>query len=409
MSDNFLTRIYVKQSRKVKDFDIPISKEKRCHLILTGKNGSGKTSLLYELRKAFTALENNNLPHQTFEEYSSQLEMLKSAKNNNDVPAAYLLQDNIDTLNNRFNYSGGTFLYIKNQYDLYKKIMSGKFILAFFDAKRHVELKIPTGINKVNLQKTYSLDPDINRSFIQYIVNLKADRSFARDDNDFNTVEKIDDWFNNLEKRLKYVFNEETLTLAFNRKTYNFDITIKDDENFNFNTLSDGYSAIISIITELMLRMEAHDAKAYDIEGIVVIDEIETHLHVELQKKILPFLTDFFPRIQFIVTTHSPFVLSSLSNAIICDLERKIITKDLSSYSYDAIIESYFLADKYSEEIKEKIIDFEKLIRKKNRTNEENNILKELRNYFSHSPKYLSTELRVKLQQLELMELTNNI
>ena len=51
-------------------------------------------------------------------------------------------------------------------------------------------------------------------------------------------------------------------------------------------------------------------AKMYDLQGIVLIDEIETHLHVELQKKILPFLTNFFPNIQFVITTHSPFILN---------------------------------------------------------------------------------------------------
>lgn len=41
---------------------------------------------------------------------------------------------------------------------------------------------------------------------------------------------------------------------------------------------------------------------------LFLVDEIETHLHVDLQKKVLPFLISFFPKIQFIVTTHSPFV-----------------------------------------------------------------------------------------------------
>ena len=128
-------------------------------------------------------------------------------------------------------------------------------------------------------------------------------------------------------------------------------------EPYGFDTLSDGYSAIISIVTELLLRMEAHEAKNYDMEGLVLIDEIETHLHVELQKKILPFLTNFFPKIQFIVSTHSPFVLSSISNSVICDLEKDIITSDLSGYSYDTLIESYFDSDKYSSLVKSKVLE----------------------------------------------------
>jgi predicted ATP-binding protein involved in virulence len=193
-----------------------------------------------------------------------------------------------------------------------------------------------------------------------------------------DTVKKIDNWFEKFEKRLQFIFDFEKLELKFNRKAYNFEIITDEIEPFNVNNLSDGYSAIISIVSELILRMEAHNVKAYDLEGIVIIDEIETHLHVDLQKKILPFLTDFFPKIQFIVTTHSPFVLSSISNATICDLETKIVTTDLSNYSYDALIESYFKTDKYSDEIKNKIKEFEELIEKDG---------------FDHSPKFRTVKL----------------
>ncbi len=236
----------------------------------------------------------------------------------------------------------------------------------------------------------------------QYHRNI---HSFARDDNEHETVAKISDWFKVFEDRLKSIFDDDTLKLQFDRKAYNFNIITGQGEPFNFNNLSDGYSAIISIISELILRMEAHDVKNYDLEGVVIIDEIETHLHVDLQKKILPILTDFFPKIQFIITTHSPFILSSIPNCTICDLETRIVTTDLSSYSYDALIESYFKTDKYSDEIKRKIIEFDNLTTLTSRTIEENEKLRNLRNYFAHAPKYLSKELLVKLQQIQLNEL----
>lgn len=45
----------------------------------------------------------------------------------------------------------------------------------------------------------------------------------------------------------------------------------------------------------------------YNFEGVVLIDELEAHLHIELQRKILPFLTKFFPRVQFIISAHRIF------------------------------------------------------------------------------------------------------
>ncbi len=73
----------------------------------------------------------------------------------------------------------------------------------------------------------------------------------------------------------------------------NFNILSKGREKFDFTTLSDGYSAFLNIVTEIILRMESKTPKVYDIQGIVLIDEIETHLHIDLQEKILPLLTTF--------------------------------------------------------------------------------------------------------------------
>ena len=86
-----------------------------------------------------------------------------------------------------------------------------------------------------------------------------------------------------------------------------------------------------------IIRMEKQTNHSFDfyIPGIVLIDEIEAHLHLEMQRTILGMLTAMFPNIQFIVSTHSPFILNSISNAVIYDLEKKMIVKDgLSNVPY---------------------------------------------------------------------------
>jgi predicted ATP-dependent endonuclease of OLD family len=406
MIENFITNIFIENSRNIKDLEIPLSNDVRQHLILTGKNGCGKTSLLLEINKFLSKIEDGNFPL-----YNSQKNTQKSYEQqllntNLNSENRLLFERTIKSIQDWVSDFGGTQIkFSETENAIFDKYQKGEFLLAFFDSKRHTHLNIPQGINKINLQKKYRLNEKANTNFIQYIVNLKADRSFARDDNKAEIVDKIDKWFERLENSLKKIFDVDNLELRFDRKTYNFDIIADKNTPFNFNNLSDGYSAIISIVTELLLRMEAHEVKSYDLEGIVLIDEIETHLHVDLQKKILPFLTEFFPKLQFIVTTHSPFVLSSLSNATICDLETRTVTTDLSGYSYDTLLESYFKTDKYSEEIKSKIIEFDTLTSLKEKTIEQMDQIRILRNYFAHTPKYLANELLVKLQQIELKEL----
>ena len=103
------------------------------------------------------------------------------------------------------------------------------------------------------------------------------------------------------------------------------------------------------------------DLSQYEEEGIVLIDELETHLHVELQRKILPFLTEFFPRIQFIITTHSAYILNSISYACIYDLEKQVRFTDFSSYSVDDIAEGYLDATAFSDELQKKAKRYQEL------------------------------------------------
>jgi predicted ATP-binding protein involved in virulence len=406
--ETFITKIKVNESRRVCDLEIPLCDNERQHLFITGKNGSGKTGLLIEINKFLSLIANGNYQYysKTKQELASLINYPNNIRDNSgaiqEIQKLYT-EDRIKQHQNQLgNFSGVEIAFSKSDLEIQDQYQKGEFLLADFEANRHTNLNVPQGIKKVELKQRYGLQAEANSNFIQYIVNLKADRSFARDEGEEDNAKRIDEWFDRLEKQLKSIFDEPSLKLNFDRKSYNFNINIDNCEPFDFNTLSDGYSAIISIVSELLLRMEAHNVKSYDLEGVALIDEIETHLHVDLQKRIMPFLINFFPKIQFIVTTHSPFVLSSVSNATVCDLEHKTVITDLSAYSYDALLESYFMTDKYSEIIKNKIAEYDKLSSKENKTTEDVENINLLRDYFAHAPKYLSKELFVKLQQIEL-------
>jgi predicted ATP-binding protein involved in virulence len=139
-------------------------------------------------------------------------------------------------------------------------------------------------------------------------------------------------------------------------------------------------------------------------QGLVLIDEIETHLHIDLQKKILPFLTSFFPKIQFIVTTHSPFVLTSIKDAVIYDLEHQEAIEDLSGYSVEAIIEGYFGSDKYSEALKAKVDEYEQLAKKDELSFSEEKRYKSLKKYFDDLSDVFAEELKLKIQQIRMLK-----
>lgn len=84
------------------------------------------------------------------------------------------------------------------------------------------------------------------------------------------------------------------------------------------NNLSAGYQSVLCMIMELAYRtvlLNPNIDSSEDVEGIVLIDEIDMHLHPKWQWKIIDALCATFPKVQFIVATHSPIVISSAENA----------------------------------------------------------------------------------------------
>ena len=139
---------------------------------------------------------------------------------------------------------------------------------------------------------------------------------------------------------------------------------------FDFQSLSSGYQAIFDIFADLLVRSEFFEISPSELHGIVLIDEIDAHLHISLQKKILPFFTKLFPHIQFIVSTHSPFVITSTDNdTVVYDISSgEFFEEDLSRYSYESVIKGLFHVEIQSEQLKSEIEEIAKTI-----NNEPNN------------------------------------
>jgi len=374
MEDVFITDIIIKEVRHLKNIIINICNNNRKHLIFTGKNGSGKTSLLRAISQFLQSIPDNK-----FERIIKYISLsIREDK------AISIDREQKDISEIKKYFALGYILILPNSHTIQELFNSGCFVIAFFNITRNIMFNIQV--------------------FIQYLINLKINQSRAREYNDIETVKRIDERFNLFEKSLCELFEDDTLKLVFDWKKYNFYIVKSGREIFDFfDTLSDSYSAILNIVIDLILRIGNNKQKGYDVNGIVLIDEIETHLHVELQKKILPFLTKFFPKIQFIVTTHSPFILNSLNDAVIYDLENKILVEDLSGYSYDGLIEGFFNVDKYSDRIKQQIKIYQSLIEKDILSESEREQMIDIRDYLKKIPSELAPELAYRFTELELL------
>jgi len=87
----------------------------------------------------------------------------------------------------------------------------------------------------------------------------------------------------------------------------------KGEQHLNVGQLSDGEKCLLALAGDLARRLAiANPALSNPLEGVgvVLIDEVELHLHPEWQHRIIPKLLDTFSKCQFVITTHSPLVLS---------------------------------------------------------------------------------------------------
>lgn len=408
MNKHYITEINISKLRHLENIDIKLSEKEPKHLLLTGKNGSGKTTTLNAIKDWLRSIQNGTIEsckiwNQDIEKLSNQLDVESSEEKRIEIKGE--IEDRHKLISGYANENLDLYFSCEGTrlVPLYK---NGKFILAYYGANRKTEVQVPVGVEKVNLKDVYSLEESPSNIFIKYLVDLKTQQSFARNENDMIVVENIDSWFNKLENAFRTILDDESINLKFNYRNYNFSIIQDGREPYSLNELSDGYSSIINIISDLILRMDKNRASeeknySFDIEGIVLIDELETHLHIELQKKILPFLVEFFPNIQFIVTTHSPFVLNSIEDAVVYDLEKSIRMENLSNFSYEGIVEGYFEVDNYSKELKDKISEYRILALKNSLSEDERARRAELRMEIKNASNDLAMELKAEFNEIE--------
>ncbi|MCA0975913.1 AAA family ATPase [Halomonas denitrificans] len=89
------------------------------------------------------------------------------------------------------------------------------------------------------------------------------------------------------------------------------------EEWLNIAQLSDGYQTLLGLVIDLSSRMamaNPHLDDSLTAEAVVMIDEVDLHLHPQWQQRVIGDLLTTFPNTQFIVTTHSPYIVEALNN-----------------------------------------------------------------------------------------------
>ena len=397
----YIKNIHINKVRHLSNINIPLEKEDYPHLMITGKNGSGKTSLLNAIANHIERIANDS--YKSFESYERDIVFFESQLKENPQNTLSIEQQ-LQYYKNRYElFFGEVIVAFEDVDSLIRKYQDGNFIIAFYEAHRTIKkLQEPINPTKPELQDKWGIKQTSTQEFLNFLSDLKIQEALARNEKLERDANQIREWFVNFERLLGEIFQDKDLQLYFNYKDYSFKILTKGKE-FKFRELSDGFAAVLDIVVDLILKMQHKNqlTRAYECEGIVLVDEIETHLHLELQKVIMPLLTEIFPNIQFIVTTHSPFVLSSLSNAVAFDLEHQEIIEDLTEYSYESLAEGYFGVKTASSYMGMQLNRLEELLKKEVLSLSEKTELKDLICDFDKIPEVVSPKIKGRYLQLK--------
>lgn len=410
---NYLKSIHVNELYHLKNFDIEVCRgEEKKHLIITGPNGTGKTILLKSVLASLEKIvQDKNLNLKALPKnvriFQDQIQRDKEA---NDIVSVRRNEETLRSCEKQFEeFTKEVVLDISNYEDVAHNFSEKKFIVASYDDVRRSHFVAVKNPEKPVL--SFSVKDNKVDQFLKFMVDLKIQQALANNEKQFKDANIIGEWFGSFENILKKLFNDPSLHLNFDYKTYIFTICEQGKLPYEFTQLSAGYSAALDIITDLMLKMQNSGqlVRAYDVEGIVLIDEIETHLHLALQKQILPLLIGLFPKIQFIVTTHSPFILNSVSNVTVYDLKRKTSIDDLTDYSYETLAEGYFGIETESGELRDRLRQIEELLAKKEKDATDEEKLNYLIEDLKKIPDAVAPEIKTRLSELLIENKTNRL
>lgn len=408
MKNIFVTNIEIENVRHLKNITISLSQEKIKHLIITGKNGSGKTSVLYAMSNYLNAAATSDRlikAEQFLKQHQNKLQELekRGVENSEVIDAERGVKEYTAELKSiksgviiKFNESMDTLRY---HYD------KGNFVLAYYKAERMFKADVPKHVEKIDLKDKYLINESPRQLFVKYLLDLKVTEALARNNGKYQKADEIKEWFNKLQELLRKIFDDDSLELLFDEDSYTFLIKEKNREEFDFNSLSSGFAAVLDIVLDIIVRMEKTTKSSFDfnVPGIVLIDEIETHLHLDMQKSILELLTTIFPNVQFIISTHSPFILNSLDNVVIYDLENNIMVKNgLTNVPYDGIVEGYFKSDTMSNLLKEKYERYKEIVNKKEVTDDDFEEIAELELFLNEIPDYLALGITTEYQRIKM-------
>ena len=214
MKEYFISEINIEKLYHLSNITIELDTTKRQHLLLTGKNGSGKTSLLLRLVRYLKVLKDGHLIRLTRTwpelEEDAKRKMEHASSENERFKAEQDYWQWSDLIRK---YSDGIRVAWNDNDGLESAYQKGEFITAYFPAERKAQFAKPNGVENIKLSEVYDTTENAGNILLKYMVHMKTQQSFARNEGDQEIVERIQQWFDRFESALQVLLDEKSIHL----------------------------------------------------------------------------------------------------------------------------------------------------------------------------------------------------
>ena len=330
-----LERVTIENYRAIKKLDLPLDPDLT---VLHGPNGHGKTSVLSAIATGLGSIP-RLLPEVSGVDF-------RKADRRGELPVRVALRtvDGMDWDRRRVGRYGTAkhraFGDIRRLKEVLEEIVAADRegakpidlpIVAFYDAARTVSDKTPLVwkskmefVRYGALERALGGGTDFSDFFKWFYFWEHEERGEKDERQDFNyRLKELDAVRRAIERMVSGV---SKLRTKHRRLLLTVDLQDGGQQELEFDQLSGGYRIALALVADLARRMaqgNPHLDDPLESEAVVLIDEVDLHLHPEWQQRILVDLRRTFPNAQFIVSTHSPQVLTTVEPQRIVHLHRE--------------------------------------------------------------------------------------
>ena len=313
--------------------------------IITGENGTGKSVIIDAIRLMLKSDDKDNKIGRDI------------VSNYQDFCMEMSLDDNIESKlsavydNGFIRERNSKYWYVFHPNNVNRTFKYTDWVVDYWNSNLGNDTFKINNLSSIDIKKAYYGALDGVSSNVE-LTNFICSVDYLRNSDDQQESE-VGNFVYTL---IKEIFKECLVDgefLSVRRQTLSPIVKVKDAE-VTLDKLSSGNLLLIERLIGLIRRMYSvcmlNNRPVTEmtlIEGILLIDEVENHLHPQWQRRIVSILQRMFPNLQIIMTTHSPFVVSSVENAKIYVCESKIdysivrdMTEDYSNLPVDEVLVS---------------------------------------------------------------------